>query len=148
MTTILLFLPRHSSVTPDQWSSFSNENILKTECECNASATLRGVIDTVLDQTWQDTERQRATVNGAFEKRIQELCEAKESLEHHLEKVSSWTPSHTLVVALVPSSAGWWSLGEILETTVGLTGSTKSHHVSKTDACKSIWYHSYKPHCG
>ncbi len=62
---------------------------MTTEHECNASATLRGVIDTVLEQTLQDTERQRATVNSAFEKRIQEICEAKRSLEHHLEKVSS-----------------------------------------------------------
>ena len=85
-----------SSVTPVQWASFSNENILKTERECNSSATLRGVIDTVLDQTQQDIERQRAAVNLAFEKRIQETTEAKESLEQHLEKVVLSVPSHTL----------------------------------------------------
>lgn len=78
-----------SSVTPDQWASFSNENILKAEREQNASATLRGVIDGVLEQTRQDIERQRATVNLAFKKRIQETSEAKESLEQHLEKVAS-----------------------------------------------------------
>ena len=78
-----------SSVTPDQWASFSNENILKAEREQNASATLRGVIDGVLEQTKQDIERQRATVNLAFQKRIQETSEAKESLEQHLDKVSN-----------------------------------------------------------
>jgi len=42
-----------------------------------------------MEQTRQDIERQRATVNLAFKKRIQETSEAKESLEHHLEKVAS-----------------------------------------------------------
>lgn len=85
----------YSSVTPDQWASFSDENILKTEQECNASATLRGVIDGVLDQTKQDAERQRVTVNLVFEQRIQETAEAKQSLEEHLEKVGPCASSHT-----------------------------------------------------
>jgi len=74
-------------VTPDQWASFSNENILKAEREQNASATLRGVIDEILKETRQDIEQQRTTVNFAFNKRVQETSEAKENLEQHLNKV-------------------------------------------------------------
>ena len=74
-------------MTPDQWASFSNENILKAEREQNASATLRGVIDEILKETRQDIEQQRTTVNFAFNKRVQETSEAKENLEQHLNKV-------------------------------------------------------------
>ena len=75
------------SVTPEQWASFSNENILKAEKERNASSVLRGVIDGVLEQTKQDIVKQRATVNLEFSKRIQEISTAKDNLEQHLDKV-------------------------------------------------------------
>lgn len=74
-------------MTPDQWSSFSNENILKAEKERSASSSLRGIIEGALDQTRQDIEHQRATVNVEFSKRIQEIINAKENLEKHLQQV-------------------------------------------------------------
>ena len=77
----------YRSVTPEQWASFSNENILKAEKERNASSSLRGVIDGVLEQTKQDIEKQKATVNLEFSKRIQEISTAKQNLEQHLDKV-------------------------------------------------------------
>lgn len=87
MGVLKIFYFSFSSVTPAQWESFSNENILKAEKEQNASATLRGVIDEILKETRQDIEQQRTTVNLAFNKRIQEITEAKKSLEQHLNKV-------------------------------------------------------------
>lgn len=74
-------------MTPEQWASLTDTNIEKTESECKASTTLRGVIDSVLDQCSQDIESQRAKVNLAFEKRAQETTDAKQTLEQHLEKV-------------------------------------------------------------
>ena len=88
MSVLKSFYFSFSSVTPAQWESFSNENILKAEKEQNASATLRGVIDEILKETRQDIEQQRTTVNLAFDKRIQEITEAKENLEQHLNKVT------------------------------------------------------------
>lgn len=76
-----------SSVTPKQWSSFSNENILKTEKACNASSTLRGVIGGVLEQAREDIERQKVTVNLEFSKRIFEINHVKSALEERLAKV-------------------------------------------------------------
>ena len=87
MSVLKIFYFSFSSVTPAQWESFSNENILKAEKEQNASATLRGVIDEILKETRHDIEQQRTTVNLAFDKRIQETSEAKENLEQHLNKV-------------------------------------------------------------
>ena len=74
-------------MTPEQWASISDNKIEKAEAECKASATLRGVIDSVLEQCTQDIETQRAKVNLAFEKRTQETTDAKQTLEQHLAKV-------------------------------------------------------------
>jgi tektin-1 len=75
------------SVTPSEWESFSDENILKAERERAASATLCLVIDDVLDSTRNDMKRQRQAVNTAFDKRVKEQLEAKQSLKNHLSKV-------------------------------------------------------------
>ncbi|XP_065831148.1 tektin-1-like [Oscarella lobularis] len=77
------------SVTPDDWESFSNENILKAESERMASATLRGIIEDVLTSTSNDIQLQRNSVNAAFASRIAELKKTKETLENHLEKVNT-----------------------------------------------------------
>ena len=76
-----------SSFTPEQWEDYSNANILKSEKQQNASATLRGVSSGILDQSTQDTLLQRKTVNQAFEKRIDEVQTAHDSLVDHLDKV-------------------------------------------------------------
>ena len=77
-----------SSVTPEQWASLSDSNIEKAEAQCKASATLCGVIDSILDQCARDIDSQRATVDIAFEKRTQEIVDAKRTLEQHLAEVS------------------------------------------------------------
>ena len=82
------FLPICSSVTPEQWVSFTNENIINSEKERDASSSLRGAINGVLDQTQQDILKQRNVVNLAFAKRIHETKEAKQQLEQHLDKVN------------------------------------------------------------
>lgn len=76
-----------NSVTPEQWVSFSDENILRSERERKASSTLRGAIHGALEQSRQDIEKQRSIVNLAFAKRIQETSETKSKLEQHLKKV-------------------------------------------------------------
>ena len=83
-----IHFPYSSSITPEQWATSTDSNIEKAEAECKASATLRGVIDSVLDQCARDIESQRAKVNLAFEKRTQEIADAKQTLEQHLEKVN------------------------------------------------------------
>jgi len=76
-----------SSFTPEQWEDYSNANISKSEKQQNASATLRGISSGILDQSTQDTSLQRQTVNRAFEKRIDEVQTAYDSLVDHLDKV-------------------------------------------------------------
>ena len=70
-----------------EWQEISDDNIKKAEQELLASTTLRGVINSVLEQTQQDLLKQRQTVNLAFYKRIQEVTNAKKTLEEHLKQV-------------------------------------------------------------
>ena len=85
----------NSSFTPEQWEDYSNNNILKSEKEQNASATLRGVVTELLDQATQDILLQRQNVDRAFEKRIKEVQEAHDTLTNHLEKVPILIILHT-----------------------------------------------------
>lgn len=76
-----------NSITPDEWQLITDDNICTTEQERIASTTLRQVINSILDQTQQDMMKQRKTVNLVFHKRIQEITDAKKSLEEHLQEV-------------------------------------------------------------
>eukprot|EP00794_Sanderia_malayensis_P014263 gene14263-15750_t len=72
-----------NSVTPDEWQSFSDKNFLKAERECNSSKTMRSMIDEILQQVYNDQQKQCTTVNLAFKKRIEETEKAKTKLEEH-----------------------------------------------------------------
>ena len=82
-------LTTFSSVTPDEWETFSNKNFLKAERECNSSKTLRSMIDEILQEVYNDQQKQCKTVNIALNKRIEETEKAKTKLENHLAKVMS-----------------------------------------------------------
>jgi len=78
-----------NSVTPEEWEKFSNKNVLKAESERNSSVTLRSMIDEVLQETYDDQQKQCDNTNLSFEKRIEETEKAKTKLEDHLAKVDN-----------------------------------------------------------
>ena len=92
MFTLLLIYTSFSSVTPDEWESFSNRNFQKAERECNSSKALRSMIDEILQEAYNDQQKQCITVNLALKKRIEETEKAKTKLEDHLAKVSGTLP--------------------------------------------------------
>lgn len=77
-----------SSSSVDQWEDFSNVNILEAEKQRQNCASLRGVIDGILQATANDMRRQKECTDVALESRIAETRDAKEKLEAHLAKVS------------------------------------------------------------
>ena len=85
---VFFFFYLCSSVTPEDWQSFSNENILKAERDRKNSADLRAVVDSLLDTTANDMQQQVDETNLAFSKRIRETDTTKGKLETHLAKVS------------------------------------------------------------
>lgn len=76
-----------NSSTVDQWEDFSNVNILDAEKQRQNCASLRGVIDGILQATANDMRRQKECTDVALEARIAETRDAKEKLEAHLAKV-------------------------------------------------------------
>ena len=84
----MVYLFNNSSATPEEWESFSNKNVLKAESERNSSVTLRSMIDEILQETYDDQQKQCDNTNLSFEKRIEETEKAKAKLEDHLAKVS------------------------------------------------------------
>ena len=78
---------KFSSVTVDDWESFSNENILAAEKQRNNSQNLRSLIDGILQQVANDMEQQRKAVDVALQIRIDETRDSKSKLEDHLSKV-------------------------------------------------------------
>lgn len=76
-----------TSVTPADWSNYSDANIKKAECEKQASVTLRSVISGVIEQTRNDLLKQCRNVDLALKRRVEECTNAKERLTGHLDKV-------------------------------------------------------------
>ena len=72
---------------PESWAKFSNDNILRSQRERNASKGLRGDIDSTLQETSNDMWTQNNAVNVAFSGRIAETMDARNSLQSHLARV-------------------------------------------------------------
>jgi tektin-1 len=76
-----------NSVTPDDWQRFTDENIKKAERNRAAGVNLRAVVDSVLEQTREDLEKQAAAVDAAFRRRIAETEKALDKSVNHHAKV-------------------------------------------------------------
>lgn len=77
-----------NSVTPEEWEKFSNKNVLKAERERNSAVTLESMIEEILQETFDDQQKQCDNVNLAFKERIEQTKKAKAKLEDHLAKVN------------------------------------------------------------
>ncbi|XP_072125173.1 tektin-4 [Mobula birostris] len=76
-----------NSSTPESWAQFTHCNIYKAEQERMNSINLRALVDNVLQETSKDLREQYDRVNAAFNKRLEELFDAKAKLDHHLRKI-------------------------------------------------------------
>ncbi|GAA6086429.1 tektin-1 [Tachysurus ichikawai] len=75
------------AVTPQEWETFSDVNIGKSEKERNNSASLRALVENLLAQTAADMRRQHEATGSALELRIHETRSAKAKLEDQLSKL-------------------------------------------------------------
>ncbi|XP_036595624.1 tektin-4 isoform X2 [Trichosurus vulpecula] len=75
-----------SATTPETWSKFSHDIIYRAEREKMASINLRVLINSILSDTAEDLRLQCDTVNLAFSKCCEELENAKQKLQHHLNR--------------------------------------------------------------
>ncbi|XP_032701838.1 tektin-4 isoform X1 [Lontra canadensis] len=75
-----------SASTPETWAGFTQDNLHRAERERLASANLRVLVDCILRDTAEDLRLQCDAVNLAFERRCEELEDARHKLENHLHK--------------------------------------------------------------
>jgi tektin-4 len=74
--------------TPESWAQFTHDNITRAEHERMASIQLRTLIDNVLQDTSRDMREQADAVDVAFQRRVEEVQDAKNKLEDNLRKVA------------------------------------------------------------
>lgn len=72
--------------TPESWAQFTHDNITRAEHERMASIQLRTLIDNILQDTSRDMREQADAVDVAFQRRIEEVQDAKFKLEENLKK--------------------------------------------------------------
>lgn len=77
----------YSQSTPESWAQFTHDNITRAEHERMASIQLRTLIDNVLLDTSRDMREQADAVDVAFQKRVDEVQDAKNKMEENLKKV-------------------------------------------------------------
>ena len=77
----------YSQSTPESWAQFSHDNIVRAEDERMASIQLRTMIDNILQDTSRDMREAADAVDIAFQKRVEEVQDAKNKLEENNRKV-------------------------------------------------------------
>lgn len=73
--------------TPESWAQFTHDNIVRAEHERMASIQLRTLVDNVLQDTSRDMREQADSVDVAFNRRVEEVQDAKTKMEENLKKV-------------------------------------------------------------
>lgn len=76
-----------STVTPTQWENITDVNVGKAEKQKTNSAYLRTVVESLLEQTFADVQRQLRATTAAFQLKVQEVKSAKSQMEDQLAKV-------------------------------------------------------------
>ena len=80
----------NSQSTPESWAQFTHDNIVRAEHERMASNKLRQLIDNILEDTSRDMREQCDHVDLNFQKRLEEMDDAKCKMEENLKKVLNY----------------------------------------------------------
>lgn len=79
--------PLSLAVTPKQWENISDINIAKAEQQKTNSQSLRALVESLLEQTAADMQKQVQATTAAFQMNVQEIKNAKIQIEDQLAKV-------------------------------------------------------------
>ncbi|XP_070762517.1 tektin-1 [Enoplosus armatus] len=77
------------AVTPEQWENISDINIAKAEQQKTNSVSLRALVESLLEQTAADAQRQVQATTAAFQLNVQEIKSVKSQMEDQLAKILS-----------------------------------------------------------
>ncbi|XP_017289622.1 tektin-1 [Kryptolebias marmoratus] len=89
-------MSKHSSsalssltVTPKQWENMADLNIAKAEQQKSNSVSLRALVESVLQQTAADMQKQFQATTAAIQLNVQQIKSAKDQMEEKLPKILS-----------------------------------------------------------
>ncbi|XP_034023684.1 tektin-1 [Thalassophryne amazonica] len=82
-----MLVPPSRAVTPDQWEHFSGINITEAAQQRANCLSLRALVESVLEQTANDMQKQVQATNTAFELNIATIKMTKSKLEDQLNKI-------------------------------------------------------------
>ncbi|XP_045929228.1 tektin-1 [Micropterus dolomieu] len=77
------------AVTQKQWANISDINIAKAEQQKNNSEKLRALVESLLQQTAADMQKQVQATTAAFQLNVQEIKSAKGQMEDQLPEILS-----------------------------------------------------------
>ncbi|XP_041850394.1 tektin-1 [Melanotaenia boesemani] len=77
------------TVTLEQWENMSEINISKVEKQKASSQSLRALVESVLEQTTADVQKQVQATTAAIQLNIQEVKSAKNQMEEKMPKIQS-----------------------------------------------------------
>lgn len=77
------------AVTPKQWENFSDVNMAKAEEQKSNSASLKALVESLLEQMFADIQKQLQATAAAFQLKVQDLKSAKSQMEDQLAKVEA-----------------------------------------------------------
>uniref|UniRef100_H3C0R4 Tektin n=1 Tax=Tetraodon nigroviridis TaxID=99883 RepID=H3C0R4_TETNG len=75
------------AVTPKQWEYVSDVNMAKAEEQKSNSASLKALVESLLEQMFADIQKQLQATAAAFRLKVQELKSAKSQMEEQLAKI-------------------------------------------------------------
>lgn len=76
-------------MTPGQWENISDDNMTRAEQEKASSASLRVLVDSLLEQASTDLQKQLQATAASFQLKVKEIKSAKSRLEHQLAEVEA-----------------------------------------------------------
>ncbi|KAM9342277.1 tektin-1 [Pholidichthys leucotaenia] len=76
-------------VTPNQWENFSDINIAKAEKQKTDSLSLRALVESLLEQTAADLQKQIQVTTAAFQVNIRKFKSSKGQMEEKLPEIQA-----------------------------------------------------------
>lgn len=83
----LMFPSLSLAVTPKQWENISEISIAKAEQQKANSVSLRALVESLLEQTSNDMQKQVQATTAAFQLSVKVIKSAKSQMEDELAKV-------------------------------------------------------------
>lgn len=98
--SVLVYSPVCLSLatTPRQWENISDVNMAKAEEQKSNSATLKALVESLLEQMFADIQKQLQATAAAFNMKVQELKSAKSQMEDQLTKVEAQRTSESVLL--------------------------------------------------